>query len=72
MTRLATHVMKYKFNYAVKGFAAYIVYRDIAHYNYLSQRSFLTIQKSSELATTGAIHAGFFIGLCALIWDWIW
>jgi hypothetical protein len=35
--------MKYKFNYAVKGFAAYVVYRDISNYNHMSQRTFMTL-----------------------------
>ena len=43
MTNVARHLLKYKFNYAVKGFAAYVVYRDIANYNHLNQRTFLTI-----------------------------
>ena len=44
LTNVARHLLKYKFNYAVKGFAAYVVYRDIANYNYMSQRTFLTLQ----------------------------
>lgn len=59
--------MKYKFNYAVKGFAAYVVYSDISNYKHMSQRTFITLQKQQELFALGAIHAGFFFGLCALI-----
>jgi hypothetical protein len=30
MNRFANHVMRFKYNYAIKGFAAYLIYRDIA------------------------------------------
>jgi len=32
MKRVFNHALKYKFNYAVKGFASYMVYREIANY----------------------------------------
>lgn len=43
LARLGRHLMKYKFNYAVKGFAAYMVYRDIAAYQHLQKRTFMSI-----------------------------
>ena len=36
MSRLGRHLMKYKFNYAVKSFALYMVYRDIALFRHMS------------------------------------
>ncbi len=35
LTRLARHTYRYKFNYAIKGFAGYLVYRDYATYRQL-------------------------------------
>ena len=35
LTRLARHTYRYKFNYAIKGFAGYLVYRDISSYRQL-------------------------------------
>jgi hypothetical protein len=43
MQRVATHFMKFKFNYAVKGFATYLVWREVALYKHLKATSFMTI-----------------------------
>ena len=48
MRRVANHAMKYKFNYAVKGFAAYLVYRDFANYQHMKETSFMTMQSESK------------------------
>jgi len=32
LTRFGKHLYRYKFNYAIKGFAAYLIYRDYARY----------------------------------------
>lgn len=44
MQRLSGHLMRYKFNYAIKGFAAYLMYRDFARYSHMRSTSFTTIQ----------------------------
>lgn len=44
MKRLINHTMRYKFNYAIKGFAAYLMYRDIAQYRHMKATSYLSYQ----------------------------
>ena len=43
MSRFARHVYRFKFNYAIKGFAAYVIYRDVAEYRKMKETSFVTI-----------------------------
>ena len=40
--RLGTNLYKYKFNYGVKAFAAYIVWNDIQHYRHMKTQVFLS------------------------------
>ena len=40
--RLGRHLYKYKFNYGVKAFAAYIVYNDMVHYRHMRSQVFLS------------------------------
>ena len=67
LTNVARHLNRYKFNYAVKAFAAYIVYRDYVNYQHMNSRAFLSLQKQSEMIGTGALHLGVFACLCAFI-----
>ena len=62
MANAGRHLWKYKFNYAVKGFAAYLVYREIQQYNNLKEKSILSIEQSgismAKIGTQGAVLAG--------------
>ena len=67
LKRAATHLNRYKFNYGVKAFAAYIVYSDIANYRYENEKTFMTLQRqATHIAKTGA-HLGAFTALCLFI-----
>ena len=48
---VSLHLNKYKFNYAVKAFFAYQVYRDVQNYRYRNSVSFIrTDEQASHLA----------------------
>lgn len=47
MQRLGSHVYKFKGNYLVKGFAAFIVYSDVQHYRYMRTQVFLSNQQEA-------------------------
>jgi len=67
MQRLSGHLMRYKFNYAIKGFAAYLMYRDLARYSHMRSTSFTTIQQDAYMIGTFLFHAGVFTGVCLII-----
>lgn len=67
MTRAGQHLMKYKFNYGVKAFAAYIVYRDIAHYNHISSKAFLSYDQQAEIFLRTGAHSAILAALCLYI-----
>ena len=45
MANTSRHLWKYKFNYAVKGFAAYVVLREIQQYQNLKEKSIMTLEQ---------------------------
>lgn len=59
--------MKYKFNYAVKGFAAYLVYRDLANYQHMKETSFMTVQSESKQVAKIMTQSALLVGICCLI-----
>lgn len=67
MGRLGRHMMRYKFNYAIKGFAAYLVYRDIAQRRHMKKTTYVTVQQESMMMGSTFLHGGIFLGLCAII-----
>jgi hypothetical protein len=67
LSRLARHTYRYKFNYAIKGFAGYLVYRDIATYRQFKSTEFVTIQQEGLFGVSIAFHTGLFFGICAII-----
>ena len=67
LTRFANHLNRYKFNYAIKGFAAYIIYRDLAQYKHHKNTSFVTMQQEMSFVIATGLHTGVFVGLLALI-----
>jgi len=68
MRRVVNHALKYKFNYAVKGFAAYLVYRDFANYQHAKETRFLTIQDEGKQVAKIITQSAVFFGICSLIW----
>ena len=44
MGRTASSLWKYKFNLAVKGFAAYMIYREVSNYNNLFNKTVMTFE----------------------------
>ena len=44
MSATAQKLWKYKFNLAVKGFAAYVAYREVQQYRNLSEKTILTFE----------------------------
>ena len=67
MARFGRHVMRYKGNLAVKGFFAYLIYRDLAYRSQMHQTSFVTLQQEGYMIAQTAMHTGAFLGLCAMI-----
>ncbi len=67
MRNVATHLMKYKFNYAVKGFAAYLVYRSVADYRHHNQRMFLNLDQHGQFFLSIGASTALFGGICALM-----
>lgn len=67
MRRVVNHALKYKFNYAVKGFAAYLVYRDFANYQHAKETRFLTIQDEGKQVAKIITQSAVFFGICSLI-----
>jgi hypothetical protein len=67
MSRLARHVFRYKVNYAIKGFAAYLIYRDVAQYRHLKATTFMTIPQELSFGVSAAFHSGLLLGICCLI-----
>lgn len=63
---LGGHLNKYKFNYAVKAFFAYQVYREIQNYRYINSVSFL--KTDDQISYLGQVAwTGFLATAVALI-----
>jgi hypothetical protein len=67
MRNVGCHLNKYKFNYIVKAFFAYQVYREVNNYRYLNQVSFLTTSESLRQGTQIAWNTFLFAGVSLLI-----
>ena len=67
MANAGRHLWKYKFNYAVKGFAAYLVFREIQQYNNLREKSILTLEQSGFSMVSIGTQGAMFVALCGLI-----
>ena len=67
MANVGRHLWKYKFNYAVKGFAAYLVYREIQQQNNLKEKSILTLEQSSIGMFRIGGQGAMFVAICCLI-----
>jgi hypothetical protein len=67
MQRFSKHFMRYKFNYAVKGFALYLMYRDISQFRKMNNQSYVTIYGEIIFGAQLGFHTAMFAGLCAFI-----
>jgi hypothetical protein len=59
MRNVSRNVMKFKFNYALKGFALYYVVSDVQNYRYMKTRTFMTSAESMAHLQNIALHGGF-------------
>ena len=55
---LSKNLMKYKFNYALKGFLAYVTYNRYQHYKYIDSIAFLTKPERAGLLQPVVVGAG--------------
>jgi hypothetical protein len=67
MRNVGTHLNKYKFNYLVKAFFAYQVYREVNNYQYMQQVKFLTTSEGAKLGAQVAWTTFLFGSVCLLI-----
>lgn len=69
MKNVGNHLFKYKFNYAVKAFFAYQVYREIQNYRYINSVTFISTDQ--QFSHFGSIAwAGFLAtSVAMLIWE---
>mmetsp|Transcript_19338 Transcript_19338/g.29643 ORF Transcript_19338/g.29643 Transcript_19338/m.29643 type:complete len:125 (-) Transcript_19338:31-405(-) len=67
INRVASQLWKYKFNYAVKGFLAFLVYQKYTNYQYMSSVSLLGPVQKLNLQIPIFVHAGIFAGACFVI-----
>ena len=67
MGDVARRLYKYKFNLAVKGMAAYMVYREVAALKAANNERFLSIEESSTRMANIGLSAGVLAAVCAII-----
>ena len=67
MMQSANKLWKYKFNLAVKGAAAYMLYREVANYRNLNEKTVMTIQQGIASYASIGMHAALLGGICAII-----
>ena len=67
MGRVGQHLYRYKFNYALKGFAAYLLYRDIQNYRYWNDTVILTYAHRAQMGTEFALKGGLFVAICGFL-----
>ncbi len=66
MRNIGLHLNKYKFNYAVKAFFAYQVYREVQNYRYINSVTFISTDQ--QMAHFGSIAwTGFLATAVALL-----
>ena len=67
MGRVGQQVWKYKVNLAVKGFAGYMLYREVQNYRNLNEKTVMSIQQSFASFGSISMHAALFGGICLII-----
>ncbi len=68
MKNVGGHMWKYKFNYAIKAFFLYQVYREVKNYNYVKSVSFLSEDQMLAHYFNIGWSAVMTTGVCLLIW----
>jgi hypothetical protein len=64
---MGTKLWRYKYNYAVKAFAGYLVYQEYMHYKHLSDVAIMPIDEDLAFIVRTTGKAGAFGALCMLI-----
>lgn len=67
MMNASKHLYKFKFNYALKGFAAYMLYSEVQYYRHMQTQVFLSYQQEGQLSANVLARGAIFGGLCLLI-----
>ena len=67
MKQTGNYLWKYKGNLAVKGFFAYMVYREVQNYRNLHQKTVMTFNQSFSCFGAIGMTGGAFAAVCALI-----
>ena len=67
MNRLGRHLMRYKFNYALKGFFLALIVNDYRQWRQAASKAFLTRQEETLRGGQMAFHTLGFVGVCLLI-----
>ena len=67
MRRVYNQVWKYKFNYLLKGFIAFMAIREYQNYSYVNSMTVLTQGQRIQMRAPGVIYAGAFFGTCLII-----
>jgi hypothetical protein len=67
LRNIGNNLMKYKYNYAVKGFAAFMLYRAVSEYKGYNSRAFLTMDQHGYFAANIIVHSAIFAGVSAII-----
>lgn len=69
MRNVGGHLKKYKFNYAIKAFFIYQVYREVQNYRYTTSVAFLRTDQQFEHFGSIAWNGFLATALCLLIWS---
>jgi len=67
MKKHANYMWRYKYNLAVKGFAAYMVFREVQQYRNLSEKTLMTIQQSGNGMVMIGVNSAIFGTICMLL-----
>lgn len=67
LKRLGANVWRYKCNYAVKAFAAFLVCQEYAQYKHLSSVAIVTFEQDFSHYVRMGMTTGAFAGLCLMI-----
>ena len=69
MNKYGTQLWKYKFNYGVKAFGAFLVINSYQTFQTANEESFLTDKQKAEYAANTTLYAAGLTGLCMVIWE---
>lgn len=74
LDKMGRHLYRYKFNYAVKGFAAFLILQEYSQYKHMNSVAILSVQQDMKFFISVTGKAAAFGGICMLIWgdDYLW